>query len=208
LTLRAEEKILKDNTENKLFTFSNDWQNNAVINMFYGHDNKYISGYGEAALFLAKHIISTNKNQDSFVFPIVFLFRHYIELRLKKLVTYGKQILREDIFFNKDHGIKEYKDTVLKTLSTICLTETQPIDEVISLSDRNKLEFIIEEFCKADPDGQAFRYSTTKKGKQNLTGIDYINIRSFTENICSLDESFDRIENFYSMILDYRSQSI
>jgi hypothetical protein len=65
-----------------LFGSGTDWQVNACINGI-DEEASYQDGYRRAALHLADYVCDTAKGQDFLVYPIVYLYRHHIELRLK-----------------------------------------------------------------------------------------------------------------------------
>lgn len=70
--------------EDKLFEGSlPDWENNACIDMMHGGSYPYINGYLYAARLLVNEVTSTQRHQDTLVYPAIFLYRHYIELQLK-----------------------------------------------------------------------------------------------------------------------------
>src|SRR4051812_45424815 len=75
-----------------LFQSGNDWWNNACLSRFHGKE-MYVIGYKESADMLVRSVAETGRNADTFVYPITFLYRHYLELRLKDLVQMGQELL-------------------------------------------------------------------------------------------------------------------
>ena len=74
--------------EDGKLSISNDvWWHNACLN-FASMNNKwnlYAEGYKQAGDLLVKHVMDTQSEQDILVYPIFFLYRHYIELRSKDI---------------------------------------------------------------------------------------------------------------------------
>ncbi len=70
----------------KLFVEGDDWYYVACLNDKRDNLGLYIVGYKEAGDILVKNIIESRSHHDSLVFPIVFMYRHYLELRLKQLI--------------------------------------------------------------------------------------------------------------------------
>lgn len=65
-----------------------DWKNNACF--YFGiSDETRIDGFKLAADMLVAAIVSSPVDQDVLVYPIVFNYRQYLELRLKALRVYG-----------------------------------------------------------------------------------------------------------------------
>jgi hypothetical protein len=68
---------------NQLFKSDADWINNACLNFKEDQLNLYAIGYKRAAELLLEHVKNSGRDQDTLVYPIIFLYRHYLELRLK-----------------------------------------------------------------------------------------------------------------------------
>jgi hypothetical protein len=67
-----------------------DWQTNADLNTDgVPADYVYAEGYHRAGQILADYVIEKKWDQDLLVCPIVFLYRHYVELQLKRLIPLG-----------------------------------------------------------------------------------------------------------------------
>ena len=63
-----------------------DWHNNACLNYMPDHGTTYTEGYRRAADILIKHIDESGLDQDFLVYPVLFLYRHHIELLIKQIV--------------------------------------------------------------------------------------------------------------------------
>lgn len=84
----------------KLFTDAVDWQNNACTSGGWIIDpwDLYADGYREAADHLVERIVEGQSlTLDTIVYPIVFLYRQYLELRLKQLIPLSGRLLYLDI---------------------------------------------------------------------------------------------------------------
>lgn len=66
----------------ELFKPDIDWKNNACLNFSHDMSEIYISGYKSAGDILVEHVKQKKRNQDFLVYPIGFLYRQYLELRL------------------------------------------------------------------------------------------------------------------------------
>ncbi|GAC19580.1 hypothetical protein [Paraglaciecola arctica] len=76
---------------NSLFSSGEDWQSNACVNCSHDSIGLYIDGYRQAADTLAHKVVESSRDQDILVYPIVFLFRQYIELQLKRIIRESNQ---------------------------------------------------------------------------------------------------------------------
>jgi hypothetical protein len=105
--------------------------------------------------------------------PIGFLYRHYLELRLKTIIGQGKKLLNRCPGFPEDH----YLDLLWKTARKI-------IEEIYSEDPKETLEAVDEsmvEFCNLDRHSFAFRYPFDRSGKRPLAKLKLLNVRQLGE---------------------------
>ena len=79
----------KEKKKIDIFTYrSEDWWNNACLNFMEGKNTwyGYFRGYQRAAELLVQYVDCEKQYQDTLVFPIIFLYRHYLELILKDTI--------------------------------------------------------------------------------------------------------------------------
>src|SRR3989442_8033374 len=86
-----------------LFREDTDWSYNAFLNLGGKAWGSYASGYKEAADVLVERFLEDWRGMDIVTYPIVFLYHHYIELRLKRLVIAGQALLHKPIDFQDQH---------------------------------------------------------------------------------------------------------
>jgi hypothetical protein len=64
-----------------------DWMNNACLNVMGNGDAfAYKAGYRRGAEVLIEYVGESGRDQDFLVYPIIFLYRHHIELMLKRII--------------------------------------------------------------------------------------------------------------------------
>lgn len=103
------------------------------------------------------------------VFPIIFLYRHYIELNLKEIILNNWEYLEIAKPFPSGHDI--YK---LWNICKDCMKETDKLVDPSFAESREYIEQIIgaydalevdlNKFAEIDPDSQHFRYPVDAKG--------------------------------------------
>jgi len=77
-----------------LFGFdSRDPMANACLNSSWRPDLFYSLGYREGARQLVNHVLGKYSDQDTLIFPIVFLYRHHVELLLKRLIVVASSVV-------------------------------------------------------------------------------------------------------------------
>lgn len=169
-------KIRLPYVEDKLFTEADDWWMNAYLDWYHDASELYIVGYKEAADTLVDSVNNRNGTVDSLVFPIVFLYRQYLELRLKSLLEDGRRLL------DKPHEAKaEHR------LSTLWQPTLEILLEVWPEGNREHLKIVgkrIAEFEKADLQSTSFRYPKDLTGNKSMKlEIPRLNLRNLSEVI-------------------------
>jgi hypothetical protein len=157
----------------KLFRSQEDWWNNACLN-WGGHSwLLYATGYKEAADLLVKHIEARQASQDTLVYPILFLYRQYLELLLKDTLRMAQRLQEVEGEMPMHHRL----DALWQELHRL-LIQISPGDSEAELKEVGRL---IGEFSHVDPLSMAFRYPVDKAGKPTLPGITHINLRNVRE---------------------------
>jgi hypothetical protein len=90
-----------------LFGTEGDRFLNACLNFAEDEFHLYATGYRSAAEHLFRVVDTNLREQDTLVYPIVFLWRQYLELSLKNLVRTGNLYVGRPAIFPMHHRIKE-----------------------------------------------------------------------------------------------------
>lgn len=162
----------------KLFAIDEDSHNNACLNEWIqDYGSTYASGYRRAAELLIEHINSRGSDQDILVYPIVFLFRHHVELSLKRIIELCLlQITAPDVKGPKvDHDLNILWEHTRKLVRTV--------DPTFPQANHKYTDALIKELVAIDSRSTAFRYDRSREGKPSLPGIRHINTRRFGEEM-------------------------
>jgi hypothetical protein len=181
-----------------LFKSDIDWWHNACLNFCPDKFGLYASGYKKAGDLLVAYVIKERINQDILVYPIVFLYRHYIELRLKELIRKGNLLLDSPGRFPQHHLIDKLWSECRKILKKIWPEE--------NADDLNEIEKYINDFSECDPTSTAFRYPKDKKDKESLSGLTHINLRGFSDVILKISSLLDGADLGISCELDNKNE--
>ena len=182
----------------KLFRPDKDWWNNACLNYLPDDWELYVIGYKHAAEVLVAYIVEKHSEQDTLVFPIVFLYRQYLELRLKRLITDGSQLLDVEKDFPKTHELGNLWGDCKKILSKL--------EPKIPKEDLEAVEDAIKQFTNIDPSSETFRYPIHKDGRRLLPPeIKYINLRNLAEVMDKIVHFLDSASMMISVYLDYKA---
>lgn len=181
----------------QLFKSDIDRWHNACLNYCHDSYELYTLGYKRAADLLAEHILRTRRNQDVLVYPLVFLYRQYIELRLKELIKSGNLLLETPRRIPPHHKIDELWEQCRKILEKIFPEENS--------EDFSAVEECIIQFSEKDHISMAFRYPTDKKGKKLLPSLTHINLKNFSRIMDNLASLLDSVSMGISHYLDLKS---
>jgi hypothetical protein len=184
----------------QLFTKSLDPWHNAIIN---GGDIDlvlYSTGYKRAADLLTEHILKTRKEQDYLIFPILFLYRHFIELNLKILIRLGNAII--DVFEKYPHHHKIYKLWI--KYRKIYLKILDMLDNQESEADLDTMDNLINQFSKIDPCSIDTRYPENKEGKKSLSGLKHVDFLNLKKIMDGIDSFFSGSYAYLSDILNHK----
>jgi hypothetical protein len=143
------------------------------LNYTFNSWDLYTSGYLEAAKSLVNATSNKRGSLDTLVYPTVFLYRHYLELRLKSIIAEGEELLGGQGKRPSHHNL----DLLWKTTRKI-------IEEVFSKEPKEPVEAVEEcigQFCNQDLQSFAFRYPVDKSGNRNLKEVNLLNVRQFRE---------------------------
>jgi hypothetical protein len=158
--------------QRKLFTVGNH-QGNVVLNYF-GHPiNQFAliaSSYAEAATVLRKKF-EAERHIDFDAYPIVFLYRHALELYLKAVLLLGNQLAvtssntklhTDDIFTS--HSLSDNLPVVKEIFAEVGWGDDYPH---MGLEDAS-FEAIVKEFDELDRGSYTFRYTVKKDGTASI----------------------------------------
>ena len=177
-----------------------DWWNNACLNFMHGSNTwtAYSMGYKNGADVLSNYVDSTQQHQDTLIYPILFLHRHYLELIIKEILTDCAKILEEKITF-KHHDLSIYWEEV-KAKCLKSLGEKIP-DNMIT-----PIESAVRQLVEIDKSSDAFRYPCRKDGSATLPGITHINIKRVSEEIAKASEALEAISAALSVAVEMKAE--
>jgi hypothetical protein len=197
-----------------LFGAGVDWQANACVK---GIDNgmAYQDGYRHAARHLAEYVCDTGQGQDFLVYPIVFLYRHHIELTLKSIIGVSISLL-DCTLSEKDHDTLCRHD--LAKLWNMARPLLNPICELggssaLPSNDLKGIDSYIAQLHKYDRNGESFRYATNKPKSLKTIGapslppdLKHINIRDFALALEKLPDYLDALDMWFGDLIEAKCQ--
>ena len=160
--MNDDERIGLAKLNESIFSPNQSWRNNAYLEPEWG---LYVLGYREAADSLVEN--AEELGVDLLVYPVMFLYRHFLEIGLKHDLTVLKRYFREPLKLPPHHRLdilwQEVRSLMEKEWNTAMHTEYYD-----AIGDR------ITEFQQIDEQSYAFRYPVTKQNTSSLNSVSNI----------------------------------
>jgi len=193
--INEAEALTRERKGDAFFSSADDWYHNACVNWLPDAWDAYATGYMRAGNILVDHIVDTHRDRDTIVFPIVFNYRQYIELRLKGLIRSGRRLLGEQDSFPRTHD--------LRALWCTCRDLIFEIEPNSSGAEIEAVNDAIAQFCLVDFNSDAFRYPLDRDGNLSLPDtLRFINLRQLQDAMERLAAFLDAVSAMFSVYLD------
>ena len=157
---------------------------------------QYSLGYFESANIIVEQLFTDNHHIDLKIYPIVFMYRQYIELMLKHLSLIATNLFEDCARYSKGHDLFKRWEDLLKVIEKESDLELEEIDF-------SEISSLIREFNNLDPTGETFRYPTSKKGEYFLQEISVINIEVLYKKMKIIYEIFENIDLRLSVLKEW-----
>ena len=184
-----------------------DWKNNACLRE--GDDYAYKEGYRQGAQILVRAVGETERDQDVLVYPIVFLYRHHIELALKRVIKRSPYLMDRELTKTENDHLDTHRLDLLwqdfkpmaAAISEVAGWSQLPADDVEGIED------YIRQIVEIDPGSYSLRYAHSKKGDPSLPkGLTHINLRHFGDLMERLANYLEGLEAAISHIEDLKQE--
>jgi hypothetical protein len=204
-----QEPLPAPRADDVLFAFdSRDPMANACLNYTWRPDLLYSLGYLEGARRLVNHVLESYSDQDTLIFPIVYLYRHHVELLLKRLLVIASSVVDRHLTAAELKHLRKHRLDLLwsdikQTLSASCRKANfaPPARE-----NMVGVDCYIEQLSSVDRESQSFRYPTSSDGHSALSGLTRINIRTFAEKMECFCELLASVEGNLQLHLDLEAE--
>ena len=184
--------------------------NNACLNVIGNGDAyAYKAGYRRGAEILVDYVCQNGRDQDFLVYPIIFLYRHHVELMLKRIIRRIPYLIDSRLTEAQKQHLKKHRLDLLWRdlrimLPSVC--KAAGWEEI----DTKHIEGIDEYICQLselDADSFSFRYSHSKKGKQLLPrNLKNINLRHFGDLMGRLANYLYGMDEAVSWLFDTKAE--
>ncbi len=122
----------------------------------------YAEGFKRLADLGVRYIEQTGHEQDFLVYPIVFSYRHYVELSLKQIIRAARKLLDEPGGVPPSHDLDALWNTAEPLLKQI---------EPEGAETYRNVRACLARFNELDPKSDSFRYPVRSNGDASLPGV-------------------------------------
>lgn len=204
---------MKDqDAQSQLFQSSSGF-GNTVLNFRSRADDEfdlYAQAFHHAAQSLAEQMMSKSGYNDLDACPIIFLYRHALELYLKAILRIGKVILDlaeyEKPIQDKDimgHELSKFYSKLRNIFEYVNWNWELNIEGLSSFED---LEKLLQDFDSIDAQSTTFRYPLKIKGQESVTHHFVVNIPRFCQQMDELLNLLDGATRSLRQIRDSKME--
>lgn len=175
-----------------------NWEDNAYVGWSGIDTDAYCKGFKELAEIGAARFLEDYHGRDCYIFPIIYLYRHYTELRLKSILFNGRQLLNNNAAVPTVHKLMSLWPDCRKLLEEIWPNEEKdPLDAA---------EALIVELDNRDQQSTNYRYPTDKTGNPSVVEGERIDVRNLVEIMNRLSSFLDSCDNGIAIYLSYKRE--
>jgi hypothetical protein len=159
----------------------------------------YVAAYRMAAERLVEQTRDGTMSINWLVFPIVFLYRHFLELRLKSLIWDADALDKKPVRrLDKTHSLVE--------LWAICRLAIEKWSDNPPTSDLDAVGDTLTQFQDMDPRSQAARYTKDTAGKPSGLLGRQLNLKTFAETVTKTGNFLDAVSDEFSRVSNALSE--
>ena len=145
-----------------------DWQYNAWVD-HRGDWDTYATGFKALADIGVDRALEGGPT-DFTVYPIIFCYRQYLELRLKQLIVIAGKLLDQDVTRPNNHNLVQLWTMVRPLLEKVW-------KDADLKRELDSITRVVTAFAEVDPLSDAFRYPVDKTGNASLSDMETINVK-------------------------------
>jgi hypothetical protein len=168
----------------------------------------FARGYHIAANQLAENFLSKTNYGDYEGYPIIFLYRHALELNLKNIIYWAVRLCHfKNVSVIDSQLHNKHELTKLAEIAAPLLLKLFPLNSQEFIELTSYLTVIAQEFDEIDPISFSYRYPIDTKGNYSTKRHQVVDILSIHKN---MDELLNKLEtiNFGLDIETYQVQQI
>jgi len=160
----------------------------------------------------SSNVLGSGRKEYEMVYPMIFLYRHYIELQLKEIILNAREFLDINEKFPAAHNIEQ--------LWGMCRELLQKMDKILDpgftasngyreiLSAYNALEADLKIFWELDPNSESFRYPIDRRGHPIVVDLKAVDFKNLKELMGRIEQELDGISSGVYTILSEKYEGL
>lgn len=185
-------------TDRKLFDLPSDRLATFLLGSNRGEWYRFAMGYKHAADRLSSEMATYGRVPESAGFPVLYLYRHYVELMLKGVLLDTGELLEEPERIPRHHELRRLWGQLRARLTTIEQLES---DEWLERAGT-----LIGELDSIDERAVAFRYPVNRDGDAVLPVYQAIDLAHFSAVMDELSLVLEGIAAALDQQLEYKRE--
>jgi hypothetical protein len=143
--------------------------------------------------------LSDSTKRDFVIYPILFLYRQFLELGLKEVVIYAQELSDEEEVKRRDHHRLQDLWSEFERLMTK-VSDGSVNDHVAVI--RNA----VQQFASLDPTSQLFRYPENKDGTSVSYPLARVNLPTLRAEMRNAGIAMEMVSGGLSALVDQRRE--
>ncbi|WP_228850802.1 hypothetical protein [Aegicerativicinus sediminis] len=179
----ARINITKDT---KLFQEESEFGVGAWIKVPASKDVMYSDGYSQAARIIYDSISEKKGNSNFLVYPLIFIYRQCLELKLKELIRAGFKVLNNELKQEIEPQLKTFNNGEIEKVHKLNLlwNDVKILASGLKFEqdeEWKEAEIILNQFHEEDPNGVSFRFPYSHNWKTIKNTIDLYHFASLMD---------------------------
>jgi len=199
-----EKEFLLPVDQDKLFKdFNDDYRHNAIVRTGIDKFFLFSEGYKTAAEKLFEQLDGSAFYANMLVYPLIFLNRQFLELRLKEIISGLNFAISHEYKFPNGHNLENLWDTYKELIKQV---GEMNAPEPATLKSAEKL---VLEFNAVDPKSFSFRYPVdTSEARNPSLEMTNIDLHNFATTMNKLYNFFDTQSDVVFHLIDLTEEFI
>lgn len=177
---------------------SSSWHD-AILDVYDPSWTVYVEGYRLAADHLLDLALSEGSKRDFVIYPILFLYRQYLELALKELVVYGQELSDEKVVRRRDHH--RLQDLWAEFDRLMTKVSDRSVDEHVAV-----IRNTVRQFASLDPTSYLFRYPENKDGTPVRYPLERVDLETLQAEMRNASSAIEIVSGGLSALVDQRRE--
>ncbi len=149
-------------------------------------------GYKLAGDLMVAHTVGNPSSRDLLVFPILFNYRHFLELSLKyQLATFGGAVSVEENW--NTHDLAILWNAFLEMVDRFGTNDPDSADPFVG--------DIVLEFAKIDPQSYSNRYPVDRRGNAVPIGQTALDLANFADVMKAVEGYFNGCDGYFGALV-------